>query len=417
LVAIAGGQLLLVLLAAAEVSAAGAGAFRLGEGSAALEEARDWPHACSLRHPLCVRPAPETPKTVQLATLAAADRAWDVLTGVLGVPAPEGPLGDPWQIYLLDNVEEGAWSLPELTDPVSRFDRAASFALVDRATPPGCSLDLALARALARGSLWRVAPATAEGSAVAQAEALARIATPCLAPEDADFESFQRQPERCPVDGASASFDRGASLFFDWIDARFGARPGWLLLGMWALAPTRTPPHSWRWAASPTGFDVLRVSLKGALWQSSSFDDVLVRFAVARASMSPPTRIAWHLPWPKVARRIAAPEPVAPMGASYVLIEHDGAPMGARLRLEAEWEDYGRMRWVAAKLDTAGRVLADIPIVSLDRGTRASLTIDGLDGVDRVLVVAVNVGSTDHPFDPDQREWEPHGWLLTLEGQ
>ena len=412
MVAIAAG---LVALAAELPALAWGSGFR--DGGSAPEGAHDWPPACSFRHPLCLRSPPDTPWALQVATLAAADRAWDVVTGVLGAPPPEGSLGDPWEIYLLDNVEGGARSLPELRDPVSRFDRAASFGLVDRATPPGCSLDLALARAVARGSLWRAAPATGEGSAVAQAEALARMATPCLPATDIDSLAFQGQPERCLVDGASTSFGRGASLFFDWIDARFGVRPGVLLLGMWALAPTQTPPHAWQWAASPTGFDVLRVSLKGALWQSSGFDDVLVRFAVARASMHPLPRVAWHLPWPKVARRIAAPEPVAPLGASYVLVDHGGAPVGARLRLEAQWEDYGRMRWIVAKLDPAGRVLADIPIVSLDRGTHASLTVDGLDGIDRVLVVAENVGSTDHEFDPNQREWEPHGWLLTIEGQ
>ncbi len=399
------------------LASADASAIESREGGVAPEGAPDWSRVCSLRHPFCVRPAPETPPALQLATVAAADRAWDVLTGVLGVPAPEGSFGDPWEIYLLDNVEGGARSLPDLPDPVSHFDRVASFALVDRATRPGCLLDLALARAVARGSLWRAAPATAEGSSVAHAEALARIATPCLAPGDDDFLTFQSQPERCVVDATSNSFDRGASVFFDWLDRRFGARPGLLLLGMWALAPTQTPPHAWQWAVSPTGFDVLHVSLKGALWQSSNFDDVLVQFAVARASMSPRPRTAWRIPWPKVARRIAAPEPVAPMGSSYVLIDHGGAPPGARLRLEAEWEDYGRVRWVVAKLDASGRVLAHIPIVSLDRGTHASMTVDGLDDVDRVLVVAENVGSNDHAFDPRQGEWEPHGWLLTLEGQ
>ena len=42
---------------------------------------------------------------------------------------------------------------------------------------------------------------------------------------------------------------------------------------------------------------------------------------------------------------------VAPTGASYVVVDHAAAPPGAKLRLEAEWEDYGRMRWVAVKLD------------------------------------------------------------------
>lgn len=61
--------------------------------------------------------------------------------------------------------------------------------------------------------------------------------------------------------------------------------------------------------------------------------------------------------------------------------------------------------------------MAEVPVTSLPRATRASLTVESLENVDRLLVVGVNLGSTEHPFDPDQGEWEPHGWLVTLEGQ
>jgi hypothetical protein len=56
-------------------------------------------------------------------------------------------------------------------------------------------------------------------------------------------------------------------------------------------------------------------------------------------------------------------------------------------------------------------------VTSTDHGTAASMTVEGLDGVDHLLIVVQNLGSTEHAFDPDQGEWEPHGWLLTLEGQ
>ena len=215
----------------------------------------------------------------------------------------------------------------------------------------------------------------------------------------------------------STAFDRGASLFFGWLDATFGSQPATLILGLWALSPTRTPAGASRWASEPTAFDVLRVSLANALWQGSTVDDVFAKFAVERASADPPPRPAWHVPWPLKGRRLSAPEPVEPTGASYVLIDCEGAPAGSKLRLEAEWEDYGRMRWFAVKLDAAGRAKGELPIRSNDRATRASMTVDELDGVAQVLVVGANVGSTEHPFDPDQGEWEPHSWLLTLEGE
>jgi hypothetical protein len=93
------------------------------------------------------------------------------------------------------------------------------------------------------------------------------------------------------------------------------------------------------------------------------------------------------------------------------------APAGAKLHVEAEWEDYARMRWVVAKLDAAGRVMALKFVGSLDRSTQAAVTVENLDGVDHFLVVGVNVGSTEQAFNPSQGEWEPHGWLLTLGGE
>jgi hypothetical protein len=264
-----------------------------------------------------------------------------------------------------------------------------------------------------------MAPATDAGSARAETQMLARLATPCyIGDVGLDEERmFEDEPERAVVDPASAAFDRGASLFFEWLDANFATYPGALVGGLWSLAPTQTPAHSWRWSGAPTGFDVLRVSLKNALGTDSTIDDVLARFAVHRALGPPAARVAWHVPWPTKARRFASPIPVAPTGASIVLIDLAGAPAGAKLRIEAAWEDFGRMRWEVVKLDAQGRDLADIPVTSLPLGTSASMTIEPLDGVDRVLVVGANVGSTEHPFQPNQGWWEPHGWLLTIEGQ
>ena len=51
---------------------------------------------------------------------------------------------------------------------------------------------------------------------------------------------------------------------------------------------------------------------------------------------------------------------------------------------------------------------------SVDRATHATITVEKLGGVDHLFVVGANVGTTEQTFNPDQGEWEPHGWLLTL---
>lgn len=374
-----------------------------------------WQKLCAPQFAFCLWASPGTSREVSLATLDDAEQAWAAITGPLHSPAPEGPVGDRWAIYLVDRVP-GGFRVPLYgRDPIAHGDRASSFALVDRHLPLGCALRLATARAVARGSLWTATPSVAVGSAIPQAEALAELATPCV---DAgtldDIAAFQAEPEACIVDPTSSSFDRGAGRFFDWLDTRFAAEPGLLLVGSWALAQTNTAAAAWRWSAAPTLFDVLSRSLPGSAAFGPSFDDALVRFAIARLAMDPPPRPAWRLPWPQQARRLADPVPVAPTGAVYVEVDRASEAQSA-LRLEIEWEDYGRMRWTAAKLDDQGALLGVIPIVSTTTATRAAMTLEALEHVKRLVIVGVNVGSTEHAFDPDAGEWERHGWLLTVD--
>jgi hypothetical protein len=384
-----------------------------------------WPSVCSLRHPVCVHAPRAVAPSQSVATLASVDRAWDTLKGALRILPPDPDPEGAWHVYLVDWVTGGGDACLLERDPRTRFDRGLTLATVGRAIAPGCGLDLAAARAIARAAVFQASPATDEASARGESEALARLAAPCDwaadEPDEPDERAqFQAQPERALFDASSPAFERGTSRFYEWLDSTFAREPGALLRGVWALAPTRTPPTSWRWSAKPTGVDVLRGSLKGALGADSTLDDVIALFAVDRARESPGPRLAWHIGWPVAPRRLASPAPVSPTGASYVSVDREGAASEAKLRVEVAWEDYGRMRWFALKVDRAGRTTAVLPIVSLDRATGASMTVESLEGTDHVLLVGANVGSTDHPLDPDQAElggWEPHGWLLTLAAQ
>ncbi len=381
-----------------------------------------WPRACSQRRPFCVHLAPGTRPALALSVLDAAERAWATLTGSLALPPPDPSPDGAWHVYVVaasadaaaGELDGGATALLEGRDVVARYDRGSSFALVDRATSPGCDLDLALARAVARGSIWRAAPATDRGSAIAESETFALLATPC-ADARGDATTFQEHPELTPIDARSTAFARGAALFFGWLDAKLTRAPGALVDGILALSPTPSS-RGWRWPGRPTGFDVLRSSLRDAFFPGSRFEDAIVHFSVDRASADPPARAGWHVEWPAHPRRLLAPAPVSPLGATYVVVDTAGRPAGASLHLDAEWEDYGRMRWVAVKVGPSGQALGQIPLASPspDRSTHATVTVEGLDAAARVLVVGVDVGDTEGPFDPTALEWEPHGWMLTL---
>ncbi len=392
--------------------------------------------ACSMRVPLCVHAAGETPGRTVLEVLGAAEHAWETLAGALGLPPPDvDPEQRSYPLYLVEGAGEEGATLVTARDVRSRIDRARALTLIDAsaARSGGCALSALVTREIARAFMLRSAPATAHNVARAQTTYLAQLLVPCaVAFAAVEAQAFQTQPERsvCAGDAAGA-FTAGAALFWGRIDWAYGRGPGSIITASWALAPTFTEVAAARWHDEPDAFDVLRVSFKGALSTGSTIDDLLLDTAIARAFMgsaedglhAPETRtlgdaarvtMDWDLPWPKVARRIAPRAPVDPTGSSYVMIHRAGAAAGARLRVEIAWEEHALFRWAFVKLDAQGRELGRVVIPTRERATEAQMTLVDVDAVDRILLVGVNVGDPSYRFDPDDEEWEPHSWLLTL---
>jgi hypothetical protein len=413
-----------------------------------------------MRVPLCVHASPKTPGKSVLAVVAAAEHAWETLTGALGLAPPDVDADDlVYHVVLVDNPTGRSYSSASETggerattrvaarDVRSRIDRARAFTLLDANVPLGCALDAVVAREIARAILYRVAPATAEGIARAQTTYLAQLVVPCaigLAVDEAF--AFQSRPDRAVCDarttetGTAADdgdgdraglFTSGASLFWSRIDWAYGRTPGGIVTATWAVAPTHTDVAAKRWHDEADAFDVLRISFKNALSTSSTLDDLLLDTAVARAFMGSAddrlhqveTRtlgdaarvpLDWDLPWPSKPKRVAPRAPVYPTGSSYVVVRRAGAPAGSRLRVELAWEEHALFRWALVKLAASGRELGRVVIPTRERATETQMTLVDLDGVDRVMLVGTNVGDPAYRFDPDDEVWEPHGWLLTL---
>jgi len=389
-----------------------------------------WLKACSFRHPLCVHAGPAaTPETI-LAALSDADRTWDTAVGPLALPPPDpSPVTQTYDVYLVEHAASDTVTVLDERDPLARFDRANAFTLID-ARLTGCTRTQAVARGLLRAITYRVTPGIDPGSAEAQTGYFAHLIAPCASAESAARATFQAHPERAIADAwpefdpvIGVEYARGASFFYDWMDDSFGQEPGSIVRALWALSPSITAGPA-TWQNEPDTFDVLRTSFKNALSSGGALDDLFLGFAAARAIPSSgdagagdlgfAVRADWQIDWPSKPRRLAPRDPTAPTGSAYVAIRHREVPSGARLRVEATWEEHARMRWMVVKLDRAGRELARIPVAASDRATEAQGSIVDLDGVDTLVVVGMNAGDFPAPFDPDDAVWEPHGWRLTL---
>jgi hypothetical protein len=344
--------------------------------------------------------------------------------------------GGALDLYLVDGEAFATRTLLDMRDPRGGFDRASAFALVGRGVSPGCALDAAAARVIARAILFGVAPATDEGSAIAESVYVASLMVPC-APRPADgLTLFQAHPELALAETLAPPsesvppgpgdpprllptpgevYASGASLFYDWVDGRFGGFPGAIVRAMWALSPTLTPPDAARWNDEPDGFDVLRTSFRNALATGSTVDDLWLDFAVARAfDPTYPVHLEWSVAWPERPRALMSAAGVAPTGAAYVAVDCRARPKGAGLRFEARWEQHARMLWALVLVDAEGREIRRLVVPEQDRGTEAQVSLDGLDLAARVLIVGSNAGDPLVPFDPDDHQWEPHGWVVSI---
>ena len=288
--------------------------------------------------------------------------------------------------------------------------------------------DAVAAREMVRAIQLGVSPAIDAAQSQAMATALARIIAPCslLSTEESDI--VRRAPERALSDPSawhdpqlSLVHARGASAFFDWLDARYAKSPGGLIGALYALVPV-VSVDPFGFAGQPDTMDVLRFTFRNVLGRGSTFDDFLLHYAVERAA---PERLAahdtspalaWHVPWPTAPRRLLGP-PLAPTGVAYVLIDRAGAPPRARLRLELFWEEHAAMRVTVAKLDARGKALARVPLTGARRATELVGSVAEVDSADKLLVVVMNAGDEREVFEPGQGAWEPHAFTITLSSE
>lgn len=411
------------------------------------------PPACSLTTPLCVRPERRGDERRTIEVLATLERHWRGLFGALQLPAPRAAFATGrFDVYLTASDEEPR-AVVVARDPLAVEDRALAALVVGALAPTGCVSERALAEALAAAALLSVAPAADPASRVAASTYLSTLLVSCSDALGGELFPFQARPARSLFDAHAAELAyaplaplsaperadhalsrrhaRGSSLFWAWMERKHARAPGALVWTTWALAVTSTPRSASTWESEPDVLDVLEKGFEGRYFQGSSGRELAGDFAVARIFMGtrddglhlPETRTLgdaaalrfdWDIPWPSAPRRLAPRAPTYPLGASYVRVSTEGAPAGARLRFEIEWEEHAAMAWTVVRVDRAGRELGRIAVRARDRATEAALTVVDLTGTGSVVLVGVGTGDPFHRFDPDDAVWEPHGWLVTL---
>jgi hypothetical protein len=304
--------------------------------------------ACSFRHPICVHHAHSADVGAALAVVAEAEHAWDVAVDVVDLPEPDrDPRTNAYDIYLDASVDGGEVTLASERDIGSGVDRASAFTLLD-AHLTGAARAHAVARGIFRAISFRVSPATTPSIAESESIALADLVVPQAAQRNSFFESH---PERAICDSfpeapaISSSFIHDASFFYSWLDDAYANAPGGFTRALWALTPTVTPAAAVQWTNDPDTFDVLRTTFK-VQNTINGYPDFLLDFAIARAfDPDGHARRDWEIDWPAAPRRLAPALPIAPTGASYILIRRAGAPAGSRLRVEATWEEHAAFHW------------------------------------------------------------------------
>ncbi len=419
--------------------------------------------ACSFHEAVCVWGRAGDEPTSR-AVLAHAEAAFAGLHGPLRMARPEpGQLTGAFDLILVDGEVEGEIVLDE-RDPRSPLDRGGGYGRLSRRLDRGCALQVAVTRLVVRGLLLRTAPGADEGSAQAEAQAVTELLVPCAPVRaTAAYLTFQEHPERALVsrvagesggrfealhepalwglrtvddrvdDRAGAPQAVGTALFYRWLDRGYGTEPGAVLRGLIALRAHKTPPGSVRWVNEPDAFDVLGKSFAGSLFEGSKLEDLLLEFALSRAHFgpeapggvqasgasaalgdAPPVRVDWDVPWPATPRRLAPAYPLEPTGASYVVVHTAGAAPGARLRVEAAWEDHAKLRLGFMRIDKAGRELSRGRIANPPSAREAQMSIADLDQTERVVIVVTNAGDPSFHFDPDDVVFEPHSYGLII---
>lgn len=383
--------------------------------------------ACSPERPVCVHAVGSADSA--MTWLTALETAYERLVLGMGLPAPLGDFegGSPALDLYLDSEPDSPPLVVGRDDPAVDRDRASAFCRAGIHADPDRTATQCLGEAIA----WRLDAATAPHQRRAYATHLWWIVGEPTGRDLEVVDTVQRHPERALLARDLGDGSEGSALFFELMEARLGrAGPGELATALIALGAHEPSPPGWRWHNEPDVMDVARETFGGTPTRRAAlFSDL----AVARAFVGTRgdgrhvpalgwtgdagrVRFEWSVPFSSLPRRLAPARPIEPTGSTYLWLDLDDVPKGARLAFVAEWEAPVPFKWTLVTVAADGRELGRVEVPFLERATRVERTLVDLEGARGVLIAGTNLGdlSPTYPFDPDFAPYEPHGYTVYL---
>jgi hypothetical protein len=395
--------------------------------------------ACSDRFPLCVHAtAGATDAAAVLAALAALETAYERLILALRLPAPLADRGeggsDALDLYLTTpdttspayaRVHVGI-STAAASTSTAGFDRAGAYCTAMADGP--ALLERASTLCLGEAIALRLDPAETPHARRGFATSLWWTVG---APTSADFEAIhavQAAPQRALAATELGPTSEGSALLFGYLEDKLSAGdPGALGASLFSASAQRLEPNAATWQNEPDTFDVLRhtldeskprvASLLGDLAAARGFvgsrDDGAHLASLAWSGTFGAASFDWVLPFSSLPRRVRL-TPVDPTGAALVWIDLTGAPPGAPLGFQAEWEPPAQFQWVLVRVGADGRELGRVEVPFQQRETMVEARLVDIGDAKGVLIAGAHLEEVDgdHPFDPDVAPFEPHGAMV-----
>jgi hypothetical protein len=237
--------------------------------------------------------------------------------------------------------------------------------------------------------------------------ALAQTVSPCGISE---VETAKERALRKPSASIFADAAGGAS-FFRFLDVQYAREPDDYVRSLVGLGASKASNR-------PDAFDILQHQFPDRGSTEPYLNFAAYRFLCAHKDSDSGRgcqgRIEpdWDIPLPEKPRRLQSPQPVAPFGASYIMLHNPKHQ--AAIRLEWDWESYAWMRWLVIKLDADRHEQSRIVVNSQQRATEAVQSLVNLQGAEYILLVGAAFGDPTVPLYPPDAVPEGHGYMVTI---